>query len=56
MCGKDEVTKLTAPLQGEGVLDTGPFYHGTKAGLKVGDLLEPGYHSNYGERKKANFV
>ncbi|MEA5057902.1 NAD(+)--rifampin ADP-ribosyltransferase [Anaerotignum propionicum] len=37
-------------------LDAGPFYHGTKADLKVGDLLEPGYNSNYGERKKANYV
>ncbi len=37
-------------------LDLGPFYHGTKVDLKVGDLLKPGYSSNYGERKKANFV
>jgi len=29
------------------VLDTGPFYHGTKADLKVGDLLAAGYRSNY---------
>lgn len=39
-----------------GSLDPGPFYHGTKATLKPGDLLEPGYSSNYGERKKANYV
>lgn len=38
------------------MLDPGPFYHGTKADLKIGDLLEPGYNSNYGEMKKANFV
>ncbi len=38
------------------VMDSGPFYHGTKADLKPGDLLGPGYNSNYGERKKANFV
>ncbi|MCR4436659.1 MAG: NAD(+)--rifampin ADP-ribosyltransferase [Clostridiales bacterium] len=37
-------------------LDPGPFYHGTKADLKPGDLLKPGFCSNYGERKKANFV
>jgi rifampin ADP-ribosylating transferase len=37
-------------------LDSGPFYHGTKAVLKPGDLLELGYSSNYGERKKANFI
>ena len=27
--------------------DNGPFYHGTKADLKVGDLLTPGGISNY---------
>ena len=32
------------------------FYHGTKADLKPGDLIEPGYHSNYGKRKKAAYV
>jgi Rifampin ADP-ribosyl transferase len=32
------------------------FYHGTKADLKPGDLIEPGYSSNFGTRKKANFV
>lgn len=29
------------------VLDNGPFYHGTKADLNVGDLLTPGFRSNY---------
>lgn len=29
------------------VLDEGPFYHGTKADLKVGDLLSAGFRSNY---------
>jgi rifampin ADP-ribosylating transferase len=27
---------------------SGPFYHGTKADLKPGDLITPGYRSNYG--------
>jgi nicotinamidase-related amidase len=36
--------------------DTGPFYHGTKADLSVGDMLAPGYNSNYGEGEKANYV
>jgi tetratricopeptide (TPR) repeat protein len=27
--------------------DNGPFYHGTKADLRVGDLLTPGGSSNY---------
>ena len=29
------------------VLDDGPFYHGTKADLQVGDLLTAGFRSNY---------
>lgn len=32
------------------------YYHGTKANLMPGDLIEPGYQSNYGSRKKALFV
>ncbi len=32
------------------------FYHGTKAALKPGDLIEPGYSSNFGRRKKAAYV
>lgn len=28
-----------------------PFYHGTRAELCVGDLLAPGFDSNYQERK-----
>lgn len=32
------------------------FYHGTKANLNVGDLIEPGFNSNYGMRKKASFI
>jgi rifampin ADP-ribosylating transferase len=28
-------------------LDDGPFYHGTKADLRDGDLLSPGFRSNY---------
>jgi hypothetical protein len=28
-------------------LDDGPFYHGTKADLRVGDLLSAGFRSNY---------
>lgn len=32
------------------------LYHGTKANLKQGDLIEPGFHSNYGSRKKASYV
>ncbi len=34
----------------------GPFYHGTKADLNVGDLIGRGFVSNYGSRRQANFV
>lgn len=47
---------MTAPSHEGEVLDSGLFYHGTKAELKLGDLLEPGNSSNYGEQKKANYV
>jgi len=32
------------------------FYHGTKANLKQGDLIEPGFNSNFGQRNKAKYV
>lgn len=32
------------------------FYHGTKANLKTGDLIVPGFNSNYGQRKNAKYV
>ena len=32
------------------------LYHGTKAGLKVGDLIRPGYTSNFGTRRNAAWV
>lgn len=53
---KEKAAESSTPLQGGVALDAGPFYHGTKADLKPGDLLEPGYSSNYGERQKANYV
>ena len=36
--------------------DTGPFYHGTKADLKVGDLLTAGGISNYKPELKMNHI
>ncbi len=36
--------------------DLGPFFHGTKADVQPGDLLEPGYSSNFGERARANYI
>jgi rifampin ADP-ribosylating transferase len=36
--------------------DKGPFYHGTRADLKVGDLLTPGGTSNYQADLKMNHI
>jgi hypothetical protein len=32
------------------------YYHGTKVQLKLGDLIEIGFHSNYGSHKKAKYI
>lgn len=55
---KEKVEKVNEinNMENNKVLDVGPFYHGTKAQLKLGDLLEPGYKSNYGKQSKANYV
>jgi rifampin ADP-ribosylating transferase len=37
-------------------LDDGPFFHGTKADLRVGDLLTAGFRSNYRPEVVMNHV
>lgn len=32
------------------------YFHGTKADLKIGDLIEAGFNSNYGQQKKAKYI
>jgi len=32
------------------------YFHGTKADISVGDLLQPGYSSNFGARQNARYV
>ena len=36
--------------------DEGPFFHGTRADVQPGDLLTPGWRSNYGSGRKANHI
>jgi rifampin ADP-ribosylating transferase len=51
--------RATARAWHHGSVDDGSqerYYHGTRADLQPGDLIEPGYHSNFGSRKKANHV
>lgn len=44
------------PLRVIGEVTEWTLYHGTRADLKLGDLIEPGYPSNYGQRKQATYV
>src|SRR5262249_5050255 len=37
-------------------LDSGPFFHGTKADLRVGDLLTAGFRSNYRDTIVMNHI
>ena len=32
------------------------YFHGTKADLKVGEFIEVGYNSNFGQRNKAKYI
>lgn len=32
------------------------YFHGTKADLKIGGLIEAGFHSNYGQQKNAKYI
>lgn len=32
------------------------YFHGTKADLKPGDLIQPGFNSNYGKKKNARYI
>ena len=43
-------------MTASGMPGAAPFYHGTKVDLGLGDLIGPGYASNYGKRKKAAYV
>ncbi|MDR1432221.1 MAG: NAD(+)--rifampin ADP-ribosyltransferase [Propionibacteriaceae bacterium] len=36
--------------------DDGPFYHGTRAALRTGELIKLGRHSNFGQGHRANFA
>ncbi len=32
------------------------YFHGTKVDLKIGDLIEAGFTSNFGQRKNAKYI
>jgi rifampin ADP-ribosylating transferase len=49
-------TNATDIAQKSSVLDEGPFYHGTRADLQVGDLLTAGFKSNYRPEVTMNHI
>ena len=49
-------SQMDKPVQPDDDLRSQTFYHGTKADLKPGDLIVPGFSSNYGTRKKAAYI
>jgi len=50
-----EINELSNSYKGA-PSDEGPFYHGTKADLQVGDLLTAGGNSNYKSELKMNHI
>jgi hypothetical protein len=44
------------PMPAIADLASHPLYHGTKVDLKPGELIAPGYSSNYGKGKNAVYV
>ena len=63
--GRSRVAVLMARLDGmlrdpvptpRKVDDPGPFFHGTRADLRPGDLLTPGWRSNYGSGHQAKHI
>ena len=49
--------KIEQKLSGQVATPFGQTYlHGTKADLKVGELIEGGFNSNYGQRKNAKYI
>jgi len=47
--------ELAASFKGK-PMDEGPFYHGTRADLQIGDLLTAGFGSNYISDLKMNHI
>ena len=52
----DHLTGKAVVAMPEAVIPPGPFFHGTRAELATGDLLETGRTSNYGSRRQANHL
>lgn len=54
---KPEKSNVDNPTQpGNATPFAQTYFHGTKADLKLGDLITTGNHSNYGEVKNARYI
>ncbi|PKQ16412.1 MAG: NAD(+)--rifampin ADP-ribosyltransferase [Actinobacteria bacterium HGW-Actinobacteria-7] len=51
----DESTHIPVTLEHWDHVE-GPFYHGTKVGLEVGELLVPGHGSNFEDSRVSNNI
>ncbi|MCZ4245303.1 NAD(+)--rifampin ADP-ribosyltransferase [Pedobacter punctiformis] len=52
-----EENKNEQPLSGPGSTPFAQtYFHGTKADLKIGDLIQVGFNSNYGLNKNAKYI
>lgn len=47
---------MNNPTESSNNQNSEKYFHGTKANLKQGDLIEPGFNSNYGQRNKAKYI
>jgi rifampin ADP-ribosylating transferase len=52
--GKNKIVNKSNELRQSPFSQT--FFHGTKADLKIGDFIEVGLNSNYGQRKNAKYI
>ena len=54
MPGKNKNTNKASELSPSPFSQT--FFHGTRADMKIGDFIEVGYNSNFGQRKNAKYI
>ena len=52
-----EKSKADSQLSGSGPSPfSQTYFHGTKAQLKIGDFIEAGFNSNFGQRRNVKFI
>lgn len=47
---KDDIIRKSATLFAQ------TYFHGTKADLQIGEFIQPGYNSNFGQGKAAGYI